>query len=343
MRNIALQEELYEALLKEYAIEGGLLEKYKKIYRLHSKRGTFALKEMKYPQEEFAFIAGAMAHVQQNGFRQTNSFLPTRKGDLCLVVNGRRWTLSPWLKGREASYTRKEDCLLAADTLAQLHTASCHYKPYYFKGRVKWGELPQNFARKIRQLQEWELLAKEQKDFFADLYRANLTQNLQLAKKAYALLFEKDAYRKLNAEEEQKSGFCHHDYAPHNIMIDENHSAYVIDFDYCISDTSCHDFASFLQRILRVNAWRTNFAKAAYPIYTEGKPLPPGNGSVLAALLLFPQNYWQIAFTYYVEQNQPAMRQIRRLTDWQEETALRVSALEEMAELCQSKGDRQCR
>lgn len=52
-------------------------------------------------------------------------------------------------------------------------------------------------------------------------------------------------------KEVMKMGFCHHDYAHHNILVDDKNELNIIDFDYCILDSHLHDLASLLIRAMK--------------------------------------------------------------------------------------------
>ena len=56
------QEELWQVLTADYHLEPRLLEQYDTVYRLYAADGIYAIKEVKYPKEEFAYIFSATEH-----------------------------------------------------------------------------------------------------------------------------------------------------------------------------------------------------------------------------------------------------------------------------------------
>ena len=65
----------------------------------------------------------------------------------------------------------------------------------------------------------------------------------------------KSEYISKMKEEIKHRGFCHHDYAHHNVLIEKSGGVNIIDFDYCILDTHLHDLSSLLIRRMKNGKW----------------------------------------------------------------------------------------
>lgn len=137
-------------------------------------------------------------------------------------------------------------------------------------------------------------------------------------------------YGEINMIAQQESGFCHHDLCCHNLLLPTTGEVNFIDFDYCISDSFCHDIASLLKRILKANTWQTPLVYQVLAAYESIRPLSDIEKQAIAGWLLFPQDFWQAGFAYYIEGWVPREKIARRLHLWIEQQVLRKEAYQEL-------------
>lgn len=96
-------------------------------------------------------------------------------------------------------------------------------------------------------------------------------------------------------------GFCHHDYANHNVLIDDKGEVNIIDFDYCMMDTYLHDLSSLIIRVLKNGKWKLDSANFIINVYSSINNVKEEDIPIMAGFMEFPQNYWQIGIQYYWE------------------------------------------
>lgn len=326
--------ESFSYIMENYPIKPRRVEPYKLIYRVEAEEGFFALKEIKYPEDEFAYIYAAMEHLIAYGFNRINRMIPAKNYYPFAEYRGKRYFLSKWIAGREADYNRKEDLGIAAHTLAQLHQASKGFDPPPFEGRVKWGTWPANMERKTRELLELkeQVQSKNRKRFFDRVFLNHVDYYVKESRKAFDLLI-KEGYEKVNRRDANGRYFCHHDYAHHNVIIDQEGRGSVIDFDYCLSDIRCHDLASLMLRVLKKSRWNYRNAYETLKVYDRARTVRSSEIGVISAILRFPQDFWQVAFAYYVEQNQPRERLERKIKNWVLERKIREKSLHKLDKL----------
>ena len=102
--------------------------------------------------------------------------------------------------------------------------------------------------------------------------------------------------------EVKKRGFCHHDFAHHNILIDKDQQINIIDFDYCILDTHIHDLASLLIRVMKDGKWNNKTGDLIINNYREVLEVTDDELKIMKYFIMFPQSFWQIGLQYYWEQ-----------------------------------------
>ncbi|MEL7566735.1 MAG: CotS family spore coat protein [Dehalobacterium sp.] len=324
----------FSKILMQYDMEPLSVSAYKMIYRVETVAGAFALKEIKYPENEFCYIYGAMEHLATHGFPSINRIIPAKNYYPYAEYGGKRYALSRWIKGREADYSRKGDLKIAAKTLALLHKSSAGFAPPPWEGRIKWGTWPESMKEKMDQLFDFKkrVSLKNRKTLFDHIFLSYVDYYGAECKKALDLC-AKSEYCKINEKEALKQFFCHHDFAHHNVIIDRKGRGNVIDFDYCISDIRCHDLGSLMLRVLKRSGWDEKQAALAFKYYHKVRSVSSKEADVVQVLLRFPQDFWQVAFAYYVEQNQPRERLLRKIKSWVLDKPQREKGLSKLAKL----------
>jgi CotS family spore coat protein len=242
--------------------------------------------------------------------------------------------LSSWIGGREADYSRKEDLKIAAKTLAELHRCSRGFIPPPWAGRIKWGTWPENMTGKKKDLIDFKEQAAllNRKTFFDQVFLAYADDAIMQCEEALEMLVT-GGYAEVDREDVNKKYFCHHDFACHNLLIDRRGEGFVIDFDYCIADIRCHDLSSLLLRVGKRNSWDCRKSAYAFSCYDRIGKVSDREKSVIAALLHFPQDFWQVAFAFYVEKDQPLVRLERRIRNWVLEKRQRDFSLRRLAKM----------
>ena len=98
-----------------------------------------------------------------------------------------------------------------------------------------------------------------------------------------------------------KSGFCHHDYAHHNILVDTSGKLNIIDFDYCILDSHLHDLSSLLIRSMKDGKWDSRKADFIFYSYEKEIEIEDDELPIMREFMRFPQAFWQIGIQAYWE------------------------------------------
>lgn len=326
--------QILDKILQSYPMKIRSVEPHKLVYRVAGEKGYFALKEIKFPEEEFCYIYAAMEHLASHGFNRINKIVLTKEYYPFAEANGKRFFLSRWIDGREANYKEKKDLKKSAKTLAELHMSSRNFDPPPFQQRIKWGTWPDNFKQKKEQLITFkqQIQQKNYKTIFDQVFLMHVDYYVRECARALDIL-ARGGYKKVNARDEKRKYFCHHDFAHHNIIIDKNGVGNVIDFDYCISDIRCHDLGSLVLRKLKKGEW--DYKQALYIIKAYDKVLTVSSEEteVITALLRFPQDFWQVAFAYYVEKNQPEKRLEHKIKNWVLSKEMRAKSLQKLEKL----------
>ncbi|NOH16587.1 CotS family spore coat protein [Clostridium cochlearium] len=287
----------------KYHIKAIYIEKIKNIYKIKSNNGDFCLKVLKYKLPETLFVISAINHLYNKGFMNTPKIIKTIDKKDFISLGDYYGYLTPWIESRHCNYEDFKDVELAAFTLGEFHKKSTNFNWHkYIKPRYRIGGWIENFSSKKEDIIYFknEIDKKAKFSYFDSLFRKIVDEELIRADKSIYNLKRSDYLNKIQAERE-KNQLCHHDYANHNVLIDKNNCAHIIDFDYCILDIHLHDLCSLIIRVMKNGKWNIENSKKIMDSYSLNYSINKKDIKIMAAFMEFPQDFWQVGLQYYVE------------------------------------------
>ena len=227
-----------------------------------------------------------------------------------------------------------EDLIATAKKLRELHKCSRDFVvTKEMNPRVGWGTWDKVFATRLDEILDFSEIIKEKSisSEFDNLYFRNLDRELERGERAI-IDIKNSAYKKYMDDEVKQLGFCHHDLAHHNILIDRRGEINIIDFDYCILDSHLHDVASLCMRSMRNGKWSIEkFDEITKAYSDDGQGLSTEEEQIVLGFLEFPQDYWQVGLQYYwEEQDWPNERFMTRLNNYLNDREGREAFIEEL-------------
>jgi len=166
-------------------------------------------------------------------------------------------------------------------------------------GWFKWTEVYRTRKSEIIDFQN-RILKKEKTSSFDELYLKVADQEVKRCEAAIQGLI-KSNYERVMLSHVTTFGFCHHDYAHHNVLVSQDRKINIIDFDYCILDSYLHDLSSLMIRAMKHGKWDINKAGYILNSYSEVHDIAQEDIPIMAAFMEFPQDYWQRGVQYYWE------------------------------------------
>lgn len=297
--NTELNPDSIRAIMEAYGLKAVSSQKIRKVFRVQTPDGEFALKPTQTAIKDIEFIQSVLLFLSAKGF-PVDPFIPASDSHCYTVHDGIRYLVSPWFYGEEADFHRLSDLMTGVKLMARFHIESqgfpIHSVPSERRYWRRWFEL---FDLRIRQMETFYCLSKLRKESFDRLYHRYLPYFLHQAQEALAELLI-SPYPWIVAQEECRSYLCHHDFSSRNLLLNTCNCR-LLDLDYCIADLRLHDLANLLLRLLRHDAWKSARARFALQIYHRQYPLSEENLRVLHTFLRWPQDYWQIGLQYYIE------------------------------------------
>lgn len=271
------------------------------LYILYTDRGVKILKKVNYSLEELEFVNSVLEHVCRNGFKNVVRFLKTREdGYYFRREDGIYVVLDP-AEGREADFQNPADIVSISKALCGFHNAASHI-----------GSVSENRNSLYKRLTAFEKGALELLKFkeIAELHQIKTGFDLLFLKyidryynesvKSVELL-KSSAYEELCGSAASERGICLHNLAFYNIIVDNCGAVYFLDLDSCALDLRIHDIGDLIVSTIKNNSWDLEKAGIILSNYHQDYPLSLGELETLYAMLVFPQDFYDICRSYYMK------------------------------------------
>ncbi|MCL2321288.1 MAG: CotS family spore coat protein [Oscillospiraceae bacterium] len=295
--------DLENIVFEKYGIVPKSYEKIKNIYKIFDGNEFFILKTVNETHDRFLFIFEVFDHLNDNGFNSIPKIISTLDGLKYISIDHKDAYLSKFVEGRLCNYFNPIDLKMATENLANIHLSSRGFNSKFdFISNINnWFKWIPDFLNKIEQLKRFKELAlkNNNKSEFEKIYLENVDKAINIGINACDKLISSE-YINIMKEHVKYREFCHHDYANHNILID-NEKVYTIDFDYCILDTHLHDLASLILRCMKYGYWDVSKAYEVIDTYSKFIKIDYRELIVMCNFMEFPQSYWQIGLQYFIE------------------------------------------
>ena len=296
-------EEIKNIVKEHYNLNITGMLKIKNVYKINAGSRNYCLKVIKYDFGHFIFIINAIKHLQKNGFESTPELILDKHGKEYIELGTHLAYLTNWIEARECNYDNPIDICTAVSKLGQLHLKSEGFiVTTKMNPRIGWFKWLSTFKTRSEEILDFKekIEDKDEKSEFDEMYLEIMEEELSRAELALSDLGNSDYFFQMDKEIQNK-GFCHHDFAHHNVLISEENKVNIIDFDYCILDTHLHDLASVLIRRMKNGKW--SMANAIYILdcYNSVYKIENNHLPIMASFMEFPQEYWQVGIQYYWE------------------------------------------
>lgn len=287
-----------------YSININSIQKIKNSYKIQTDEGEYGIKVVKYQFPHFYFIYSAIEHLQKRGFNKIPKILKTKNKEGFIKLGNCYAYLNEWIDCRNTDYKNKDELSIVARKLGELHKCSEGFNINgNMKPRIGWYSWIKVFETRCEEILDFKkrIYQKACRSEFDLIYLGALEEEMERGRRAISELKEFNYYEQMD-KEVFKRGFCHHDYAHHNVLIDKKGELKIIDFDYCILDTHIHDIGSLLIRSMKDGNWSKDTARLIINNYSLINNISENQLKLIKAFIRFPQGFWQIGLQYYWEQ-----------------------------------------
>ncbi|ATD55958.1 CotS family spore coat protein [Clostridium chauvoei] len=280
------------------------IEKVKNTYKVKAEEGIYGVKVVKYEYPHFYFIFSAIKHLQNRNFNKIPEIIKTNDRLDFIKLGNNYAYLNEWIPSRSTKYDDLFELSKVAEKLGELHKCSEGFSlDISMKPRIGWYSWIHVFETRCEEILDFKkrISQKAYKSEFDSLYLEAVNSEIERGRSAILSLKE-NKYIEMMDKEVCKRGFCHHDFANHNVLLDEESNINIIDFDYCILDSHLHDLSSLLIRAMKGGKWSIEKANLILESYSKTHDLYEDELKLMKGFIEFPQGFWQIGLQYYWEQ-----------------------------------------
>lgn len=283
-----------EQVLEQYELEVKSVSKGRESYICETNQGQKLLKEYRGSMERAEFLTGMLEHLKDQGML-VETVMRTREGmPFAVAEDETRYALYDAWIGAECDTRSREDMVLAAQKLAQMHNAAQTYEgeiPEFV--RTDQNALLSLYEKHNRELNKVKnyIRAKKKKNEFEMLFFGQYEDFMQKAESVTAQL-------RAMPVEESLVGFCHGDYNQHNVVFSKKGTA-IVHFDSFSYQIRVSDLANFMRKMLEKNDWNTDLGIELIRAYDRTRKLTFGELRCLYLYMAFPEKFWKIANHYY--------------------------------------------
>lgn len=279
------------------------------------------------------FTYAIHAHLNGNGFQNTDRILKTSGGGILLELCGRMYTCSRLPQGRQCCVENDPDLKSAAALLAAMHNASLGFTAAraaeiidtispekeatcYVKNEL--GSLLPLYEHRSSELCRFKRLASRSRGRFDYEYLSIADYYCGVAADMCTALAESQ-YAALSKACAERGAICHRDYASHNIVFFPNAlglreknpgtpadleqqtccAGGIMNFDCAVIDLPLFDITNLIKRRMRKCGWRSADADAILNSYCKIRQLSESEIEIIKIILTFPQKLWRIVNKYY--------------------------------------------
>lgn len=296
--------ELKNIIETNYDINITDIVKVKNTYKINSHEGEYGVKIIKYDFPHFYFIISAINHLQKRDFKTIPKILKTKSNKDYVKIDENYAYVTPWVSSRVSNFNNPLELAEISKKIAELHQCSKGFNlNYNMKPRIGWFSWIKVFNTRCNEILDFKkrIYQKAYKSEFDIIYLKYIEDEINRGIKAVEGL-KSNNYMEIMNEEVKGRGFCHHDLAHHNILVDEKGDINIIDFDYCILDSHLHDLASLLIRAMKDGKWSKEKCDLILDNYSSIYSVTKEDLNLIKYFIMFPQSFWQIGLQYYWEQ-----------------------------------------
>lgn len=286
-----------------YGIDTEEVQKIKNVYKIFTKSSNYCLKIIPYDYGHFLFIVSAIEHLIKNEFQCIPKIIATKDKKNYIKIGENYAYLTKWIDSKLCDYDNTVELVKAVSALAKLHIKSRGFQiTKEMNPRIGWLKWIKQYETRVNEILDFKkrIESNDKKTEFDTLYMDMMEEEIIRAQKSIDDIENSNYFYKMEKEINYK-GFCHHDYAHHNILINSQNEINIIDFDYCILDTHLHDLSSIMIRKMKNGKWDMATATFILDVYDSVYNIESTDVPLMAAFMEFPQAYWQVGIQYYWE------------------------------------------
>ncbi|MFV9510898.1 phosphotransferase [Tepidibacillus sp. LV47] len=285
-----MEEWISRSLAKEYGIEAKRIERFRHLWKVHSKNGVYVVKSFPNAVSLVYWQTYLFDELRKKGFFQFSPILRSKYGSPWFGAKSYPFVVMPYLDGKTAHFSKFDHLKKVIGVLASFHHHAAwigeEVKPKYREIRT---------FRLFRRLQEFgdlyqKLMAKKERDALDEEILMIGQEMLSFGKEAFQKI---DQYKinRINQEAIDYRFVAHRDVANHNFLLGEK--VWMIDFDLSGYETHVMDVWQLINRVMVEWNWDLDIFLKVERTYNDYRKLSDDERMILRQFSLYPNEFFR--------------------------------------------------
>ena len=254
----------------KYRLEPDYIEDYGKIKKVYTKQGIFALKQVRYTEEQRNQFMQAVRCLHDKGYRHVVPIYLSWDGRHLQSdqSSGSEFYLMPWIEsGQVRAEERFVDIMREAARIHKVTEVTGKVNHSYFQHFYEKSK--SNIDR--RKLDYERFVEKSEKKIYMSpfelLYGTHFVQFMRM--EDFALNSLEDWYEATKEKNKDRISICHGNLSPNHLLYDENGNSYLFNFDRTFTASPIYDLLNFFSKALYRYPQKVTESTAWYKEYSQ--------------------------------------------------------------------------
>lgn len=284
-------------IAKLYGLQLKFAEKYGRVQKLYTDKGTFALKRIN-ANHGVDFLQYVQL-LYQRGYHRIVPIYPTTDGRYGVLANKGLYYLMPWLDNREREGQMRKNEELFRE-LARLHTISAREvevaendrKEHYDLTLARWEKEKEALEQFVERAEQAWYMSPFQLLFCTFYHEITMAQS-------YSIRKLNEWYDISKEQTKARSVIVHGKVSPEHFLTNENGTGYFTNLEQARTASPIHDLLPFLSRSMKTYPNRFDDGLEWLSIYFRHFPFRKEEMLLFLGYLAHPERIFQVVEKYF--------------------------------------------
>lgn len=285
-------------------MEPDFVEDYGKIKKVYTKQGIFALKEVRYSEEQRDQFMQTVNRLHDKGYRHVVPIYFSSDGRHLQIDNSRgsEFYLMPWIENGQVRADERFVDLMRE--VARIHKVTevtgkanhSYFQHFYEKSKVNIDKRKLDYERFIEKSEQKIYMSP-----FELLYSTHFVQLMRMEN--FALNNLEDWYEATKEKNKDRISICHGNLSPNHLLYDERGHSYLFNFDRTFTASPIYDLLYFFRKALYRYPQKAAEATGWYKEYSQHHQLTDDERSLLFYYLTQTDKIHRIIHQYQTDRS----------------------------------------
>lgn len=284
-----------DAVLEKYELGDGYISKGRQLLLCEKEQLLYGLKEYGGTERKAEFLYRLGQYLKAQGV--VVDYLVKTKDGACVTegIDGARYTLHHWYRGRECDIRNRSEILAAVSALANFHMLCRGYpNDAYLFGTMEDPALEyMRHTKELKKIHRFVAKRKKKSEYerlflacFEEFY--GQCQELLAKMDEKQLILTQDSYH-----------ICHGDFHQHNVLFVVGRPVF-LNLEKAGYGLQIFDFCNFTRKVMEKHCWDEELGLAMLKEYHRICPMDQEQFWQMYFRLAYPEKFWKLADRYYV-------------------------------------------